>query len=159
MRRSRSSATFEVARRTYYRQLLHRPQGYGDHVTLQRVQADAGIESAGDDIAEIVVDRDIERDLRVAFAEGCEARLNHGSVWDVTGVDAQQAMWALGEFSRLLYRITNLTQCGCERAEQLGPGLGERDTAGRAVEQAYVQLRFELLDSFRDRRRSHVKLF
>jgi hypothetical protein len=38
-------------------------------------------------------------------------------------------------------------------------GLGERDTAGRAVEQAYVQLRFELLDGFRDRRRGHVELF
>src|SRR6516164_696816 len=100
---------FEVARRTYYRQLLHRPQGYGDHVTLQRVaQADAGIESAGDDIAQIVVDRDIERDLRVALAERREARLNQSSVRDVPGVDAKHAVWALGEISRLLYRITNL---------------------------------------------------
>src|SRR5215813_10453986 len=125
MRRSRSTAAFEVARRTYYRQLLHRPQGYGDHVTLQGVaQADAGIESAGDDIAEIIVERDVERDLRVPLAEGCEVRLNQDSVRDVRGVDAQQAMWALGEISRLLYRIANLSQCGCERAEQLRPGLG-----------------------------------
>src|ERR1700731_3330420 len=160
MRRSRRSATFEVARRSHYRQLLHRPQGYGDHVTLQRVaQADAGIESTGDDIAEIVVDRDIERDLRVALAERGEVRLHQSSVRDVPGVDAQQAMWALGEISRLLYRITNLSQCGRERAEQLRPGLGERNTAGRAVEQAYVHLRFELLDGFRDRRRGYVELF
>src|SRR5262245_17281663 len=160
VRRSRSSATFEVARRSYYGQLLHRPQGYGDHVALQRVaQADAGIESAGDDIAEIVVDRDIERDLRVALAERGEARLNQNSVRDVRGVDAQQAMWALGEISHLLYRIANLSQCGRERADQLRPGLGERDTAGRAVEQAYVQLRFELLDRLRDRRGRHGELF
>src|SRR5262245_2063692 len=160
MRRSRSSATLEVARRTYDRQLLQRPQGYGDHVALQRVaQADAGIESAGDDIAEIVVDRNIERDLWVALAERGEARLNQSSVRDISGVDAQQAVWALGEISRLLYRIANLSQCGCERAEQLRPGLGERDAPRRAVEQAYAQLRFELLDRFRDRRRRHVKLF
>ena len=101
MRRSRSSATFEVARRTHYRQLLHRPQGYGDHVTLQRVaQADAGIESTGDDIAEIVVDRDIERDLRVALAERGEVRLNQSIVRDVPGVDAQQAMRALDWIAR-----------------------------------------------------------
>src|SRR5262249_5102586 len=110
--------TFEVARRAYYRQPLHRSQGYGDYVTLQRVpQADAGIGSAGDGIAEIVVDRDIKRDLRVALAERGEARLNQRSVGDVPGVDAQQAMWALGEISRLLYRITNLRQSGRERAE------------------------------------------
>src|SRR5262249_7243070 len=133
---------------------------YGDHVTLQRIaQANPGIESAGDDIAEIVVDRDIERDLRVALAERGEVRLNQNSITDVRGVDAQQAMWALGEVSRLLYRITNLRQRGCERAEQLRPSLGKRDTAGRAVEQTYVQLLFELLDGFRDRRRSHVKFF
>ena len=36
-------------------------------------QADAGIEAAGDDIAEIVVDGDIKRDLRVALAERGEA--------------------------------------------------------------------------------------
>src|SRR5215813_12643598 len=113
MRRSRSTAAFEVARRTYHRQLLHRPQGHGDHVTLQRVaQADASIESAGDDIAEIIVERDIERDLRVPLAERGEVRLNQDSVRDVRGVDAQQAMWALGEISRLLYRIANLSQCG-----------------------------------------------
>src|SRR5262249_47427307 len=160
VRRSRNSATFEVARRTYYRQSLHRPQGYGDHVTLQRVaQADAGIESAGDDIAEIVVDCDIKRDRRVALAERGEEWLNQRSVRDVPGVDTQQAMWALGEISRLLDRITNLSQCGCERAEQLCPSLGERDTAGRAIEQAYVQLCFKLLDGFRDRRRSHVEFF
>src|SRR5215468_697922 len=152
--------TFEVARRTYYGQSLHRSQGYGDHVTLQRVaQADAGIESAGDDVAEIVVDRDIKRDLRVALAERGEARLNQRSVGDVPGVDAQQAMWALGEISCLLYRIANLNQRGCERAEQLCPGLGERDAAGRAVEQAYVQLCFKLLDGFRDRRCGHVEFF
>src|SRR5262245_60396015 len=160
MRRSRSSATLEVARRTYDRQLLQRPQGYGDHVALQRVaQADAGIESAGDDIDEIVVDRDIERDLRVALAERSEARLNQSGVRDVSGVYAQQAVWALGEIPRLLYRIANLSQCRCKRAEQLHPGLGERDAPGRAVEEAYVQLRFELLDRFRDRRRRHVELF
>src|SRR5262245_54807760 len=159
VRRSRSSATFEVARRTNYRQLLHRPQGYGDHVTLQRVaQADAGIESAGDDIAEIVVNGDVEGDLWITLSERGEVRLNQSSVADVCGVDAQQAMWALGEISRLLYRITNLGQCGCERAEQLSPRLGERDTAGRAVEQAYIQLRLELLDGFRDRSRGHVEL-
>jgi hypothetical protein len=135
VRCSRRSATFEVARRTYYRQLLHRPQGYGDHVTLQRVaQANAGIESTGDDIAEIVVDRDIERDLRVALAERAEVRLNQSSVRDVAGVDAQQPMWAFGEISSLQHRITNLSQSGRERVEQFRPGLGERDTAGRAVD-------------------------
>src|SRR5262249_9138340 len=95
--RSRSSATLEVARRTDHRQLLHRPQGYGDHVTLQRVaQADAGIESAGDDIAEVVVECDIERDLWVTLGERGEMRLNEQSVRDVSGIDAQQAMWPLG---------------------------------------------------------------
>ena len=81
---SRRSATFEVVRRTDYRQLLHPPQGYGDHVTLQRVaQADAGIESAGDNIAETVIDRNVERDLRVALAERGKVRLNQSSVGDV----------------------------------------------------------------------------
>src|SRR5262249_40962923 len=144
---NRVSMTFEVARRTYYRQSLHRPQGYGDHITLQRVaQADSGIESAGDDIAEIVVDRDIKRDRGVALAERGEARLNQRSVGDVPGVDAQKAMWAFGEISCLLYRITNLSQGGRERAEQFCSGLGKRDTAGCAVEQTYVQLCFKLLD-------------
>src|SRR5262245_41910902 len=160
VRRSRSSATFEVARRSYYGQLLHRPQGYRDHVPLQRVaQADAGIESAGDDIAEIVVDHDIERDLRVVLAEPREMRLNQRSVCDVHGVDAQQAVLALGEIACCLYRTANRSQCASERVEQLRPGLVERDTAGRAVEQADVQLRFELLDGLRDRRRRDVELF
>src|SRR5262245_11222344 len=96
VRRSWRSATCEVARRTYHRQLLHRTQGYGDHVAFQRIaQADAGIESASDDIAEIVVDRDIEHDLRVTLAERREARLNQSGIRDVRGVDAQHAMWAL----------------------------------------------------------------
>jgi hypothetical protein len=63
------------------------------------------VQSAGDNIAGIVVDGDIERDLRVALAELGEAWLNQTGVRDVTGVDAQRAIRALGEISGLLHRI------------------------------------------------------
>jgi hypothetical protein len=68
------------------------------------------VQSAGDKIAEIVVDGDIERDLRVALAELGEAWLNQTGVRDVTGVDAQQAMRALGEISGLLHRIAECSR-------------------------------------------------
>lgn len=132
---------------------LRCPQRHGDHVTLQGLaQADTGVEACADDVAQAIVQGDIQGDVRVMREKRRHMGFDQRGVGHVGAVDFQRAIRAAGGVVYLLHREANLLQGRGQGVEQLAARLGQRHAACGAVEQAHAQLRFELLDGLGHRR-------
>jgi hypothetical protein len=124
-----------------------------DHVGGHRLtQPDAGVEALADDVDQPTFGRQLDLHLRVATQIFEHQRRQHHARRPQRGVQPQHAR-RLG--AMLVDPLDGLVDGGQGRGDpvqELLAGVGERDAAGGAVEEANAQPRLQFADGVAERR-------
>jgi len=113
--------------------------------------ADAGVEPAGNDIRQSIVDHDIEHDIRMRCIETSEPRCDHLSDGHAERIDAQRAGSAAGSRHGLGDRSVQLQHHGCDALVQPSPGRRGRHAARGAIQKPHPKTCLQLADRLAQR--------
>jgi EmrB/QacA subfamily drug resistance transporter len=131
---------------------------YGDHVALEQLaEPDAGVEAFADQVGEVVLDAQIQRDARIGGEEVHQHRLQQRARDDLRHGQAQRARRGAAALAQLLERRVDRAERWLDAREQLAAGVSEADPPGRALEEAHAQPLLELAHRLAQRRGRHAE--
>lgn len=136
------AAPRQVGRRARHREALRaRADRDGDHVLLQPLAiADAGVAATGDDIDKIVIDHQLDPDLRI----GMQELVDHGLQKEARRVDrhvqAQAAARTVAQVVQHVERAAHFLERRTQTRQQQRAGCRRRHAARGAFQQADTQL-------------------
>ena len=139
---------------------LHRfGEAHRDHVLRHGLsEADAGVETFGDDVAQPAIGDDVEMDLRVKAEEARQQWAQDHPDRRVAGIDAHRAARDFAEIVDLLQRLRDRGYGGTQPGGKPLPRLGQRYATRRAVEQAHAETLLEAADGMADGGTGDVQL-
>lgn len=146
-RRGRLATLRKVLGRCHGEHLHVRGETYRDHVFLEPL-ADAygGVEAASDDVAQTIVDHDIEHDLRVHPIKATDSRCNDFLRRHAHGVNAQCSRGPARRGHRVGDGSVHLRDHRGDSLVKARSGCRRRNAARSAIEQPHAEATFELPD-------------
>ena len=135
------------------------PDRHGHHVVGEALaKADARVEPVAHDVDHSVFGDDLELHIRAARMERAQHRCQHHARGVPGHVEPQLAAGRFAHALHVVQGLAHVLQGGGQAIEQHLTGLGRRDAAGGAMQQAQIQRGLELPQAVAERRRGHAQL-
>jgi hypothetical protein len=148
----------DISGRGHHDRLQRRRQPDRDHVLGNHfAEADARIVAGGDDVDDLFVGGDLDRQTGMPPRHLLHDRSNRDRLGDPWDVQAQHAGYPAALGLQLLGRLVDGGERRPDRREESLSRLGQRDAARRAREQGRAERILDCPHGMTDRRRAHVQ--
>ncbi len=120
-------------------------------------EADAGVETGFDDIGETLVRHHFQGDAGIVAGQFAETWREDETDGVSRCVDSYQAVRRFAKAVKAVQRGGDVFERRVQVCQQVLAGLGRRDVASGAVEQADAELGFQFAQGVAERRRGHAE--
>ena len=134
------------------------PDPHGAHAVLEVfAEADAGVETGFDDIGETLVRHHFQGDAGIVAGQFAETWREDETDGVSRCVDSYQAVRRFAKAVKAVQRGGDVFERRVQVCQQVLAGLGRRDVASGAVEQADAELGFQFAQGVAERRRGYAE--
>ncbi len=158
LRATRPALPSEVSRGRDDGQAQVRADPHGAHAVLEVfAEADAGVETGFDDIGETFVRHHFQGDAGIVAGQFAETWCEDETDGVSRCVDSYQAVRRFAKAVKAVQRGGDVFERRVQVCQQVLAGLGRRDVASGAVEQADAELGFQFAQGVAERRRGYAE--